>query len=84
MYDVTHMWGRRGFETYAISGIENALWDIIRKACGKPVYKILGGHKNSVRAYAAPSLKEPKIIRKECKEFVEQGYTAIKLRTGLG
>lgn len=84
MYDVTHMWGRRGFETYAISGIENALWDIIGKACGKPVYKILGGYKDSVRAYAAPSLKEPKIIRKECKEFVEQGYTAIKLRTGLG
>jgi L-alanine-DL-glutamate epimerase-like enolase superfamily enzyme len=71
-------------ETYAISGVEIALWDIIGKACNKPAYQILGGHKNSVRAYAAPSLKEPKVIEKECREFAEQTFTAIKLRTGLG
>ena len=53
MYNTTHMWGRRGFETYAISGIENAIWDIIGKACGKPIFKLLGGHKEVVRAYAA-------------------------------
>jgi L-alanine-DL-glutamate epimerase-like enolase superfamily enzyme len=84
MYVLTHMWGRRGMETYAISGIEIALWDIIGKACGKPVYKLLGGFKDKVRCYAAPSLKEPAIIKKECEKFVSEGFTAIKLRTGLG
>jgi len=84
MYGLTHMWGRRGMETYAISGIEIALWDIIGKACSKPVYKLLGGFKDKVRCYAAPSLKEPAIIKKECEKFVSEGFTAIKLRTGSG
>ncbi|MEM3384235.1 MAG: mandelate racemase/muconate lactonizing enzyme family protein [Nitrososphaeria archaeon] len=84
IFSATHMWGRRGMETYAISGIEIALWDIIGKACNRPVYKLLGGFKDKVRCYAAPSLKEPKIIKKECEKFVEEGFTAIKLRTGLG
>ena len=84
MFDATHLWGRRGMETYAISGIELALWDIIGKACKKPVYQILGGYKNRVRAYAAPSLKKPDEVEKECMDFITQGFTAVKLRVGLG
>jgi L-alanine-DL-glutamate epimerase-like enolase superfamily enzyme len=41
-----HDWaGRRGAMDYycAISGIEHALWDIVGKACGQPVYNLLGG-----------------------------------------
>jgi len=41
----TDFLGKRGStETFcAISGIEHALWDIAGKACGQPVYNLLGG-----------------------------------------
>ena len=37
----------------AISGVEIALWDLIGKACGQPVYRLLGGRcHDRIRAYA--------------------------------
>src|SRR5437867_6039425 len=37
----------------AISGVEIALWDIIGKACGQPVYRLLGGRCHQrITAYA--------------------------------
>ena len=84
MYRATHKWGRRGMETYTISGVDIALWDIIGKACDKPVYQLLGGYQNRIKAYFAPSLKEATVIAREVEEAVEKGFKAIKLRTGLG
>ena len=43
MYRATHKWGRRGVETYAVSGVDIALWDIMGKVCGQPVFRLLGG-----------------------------------------
>ena len=57
MFKATHKWGRRGLETYAMSGIDIALWDILGKVSGEPVYKLLGGYQRKVKAYAAPSLR---------------------------
>src|SRR6266436_2337190 len=37
----------------AISGVEIALWDLIGKACGQPVYRLLGGRcHDRIRTYA--------------------------------
>ena len=47
-------WGRRGGAIFmtALSGIEQALWDITGKAYGQPVYKLFGGPtREKVRAY---------------------------------
>jgi L-alanine-DL-glutamate epimerase-like enolase superfamily enzyme len=76
------MWGRRGVETYALSGVDIALWDLLGKVAGLPVYRLLGGHKSSVRAYLAPSLKPAREIVPECAAGVERGFSAIKLRIG--
>jgi D-galactarolactone cycloisomerase len=80
MLDATHMWGRRGVETYAISGIDIALWDILGKISGQPVYRLLGASKPRVRAYFAPSLKPAAEIVDEAQRAVEDGFTAMKLR----
>jgi D-galactarolactone cycloisomerase len=84
MYTATHMWGRRGVETYALSGVDIALWDLLGKISNQPIYKLLGAAKSKVRAYFAPSLKGPAEIVPECVQAVEKGYTALKLRVGLG
>ncbi|MQA98658.1 MAG: hypothetical protein GEV11_30285, partial [Streptosporangiales bacterium] len=42
MHRATHMWGRRGIETYALSGVDIALWDLLGKSLGAPVHRLLG------------------------------------------
>jgi L-alanine-DL-glutamate epimerase-like enolase superfamily enzyme len=81
MFDATHMWGRRGVETYAVSGVDIALWDLLGKIAGLPVYRLLGASKSSVRAYFAPSLKPTEQVVEEARQAKVDGYTAIKLRT---
>lgn len=82
MFESTHMWGRRGIETYALSGVDIALWDILGKVAGQPVYRLLGAVKSTARAYFAPSLKENGAVVDEAAEAAEAGFTAIKLRLG--
>ncbi|MDP9987414.1 L-alanine-DL-glutamate epimerase-like enolase superfamily enzyme [Arthrobacter oryzae] len=82
MLNATHMWGRRGIETYALSGIDIALWDLLGKASNQPVYRLLGASKSKVKAYYAPSLKPTEEIVEESIAAVEQGFFAMKLRNG--
>lgn len=80
MLEATHMWGRRGIETYALSGIDIALWDLLGKASNQPVYRLLGAAKSRVRAYFAPSLKPAAETVAEAEKAVADGFTAMKLR----
>ena len=53
MYWATAAYGRKGVAIMAISGVDIALWDLIGKARGEPVYRCLGGPtKQHVQAYA--------------------------------
>lgn len=66
----------------AISGVEIAMWDIIGKACNKPVYKLLGGRCHSVLpAYANGwygGARSPKEYANMAREAVARGYRALK------
>src|SRR5438270_10848332 len=54
MYEGTIYFGRQGAAIQAMSGVEIALWDIMGKATGQPVYKLLGGgFRKKFRAYAS-------------------------------
>src|SRR5690349_1147107 len=54
MYRSTINIGRKGLILEAISGIDIALWDILGKATGQPVYNLLGGRtRDRIRAYAS-------------------------------
>jgi len=61
--------------------IELALWDIIGKDAGKPVYELLGGSASPVRAYASTGQAIPADERIEHIEAcVDAGFEAVKLR----
>ena len=61
--------------TSALSGVDQALWDIKGKALGVPVYELLGGPtRNRVRVYAHASSDNPEAI----KRALAQGFTAFK------
>lgn len=64
----------------AISGIEQALWDIKGKAHHMPVYEFLGGAvKERMRVYCWIGGDRPDDVVQAAKEKFEQGYTAIKM-----
>src|SRR6266699_568261 len=47
-------YGRQGAVIQAMSGVEIALWDLVGKATGRPVYQLLGGgFRKKFRAYAS-------------------------------
>ncbi len=65
----------------ALSGIEQALWDILGKALEVPVYDLLGGRvRDKVRLYAnGPRGETPEEIAESCVALVEAGWGALKL-----
>lgn len=69
----------------AMSGIDQALWDIRGKATGWPLYRLLGGSRKAVPAYAggvALGYQEPAALVEEVRPHVALGYKAVKLRVG--
>ncbi|MCH8291198.1 mandelate racemase/muconate lactonizing enzyme family protein [Candidatus Poribacteria bacterium] len=74
--------GKRGaMDVYcAISGIEQAMWDIVGKALNTPVYNLLGGAcRDKIRVYAngwgGRTIEER---AERAKQLVENGFTAMK------
>lgn len=69
---------------FITAGIEMALWDIMGKATGLPVCKLLGGmFRKEVEFAAYIFIDSPKKMAAKCKEFVTQGYRTMKLKIGL-
>jgi galactonate dehydratase len=65
----------------AISGIEHALWDILGKTVGVPVYRLLGGKcRDKIRVYQSAGGNEPKAVADNATALVRKyGYTAVKM-----
>ena len=78
-------WGRPQIMT-AIAGVDIALWDLKGKAADMPVYKLLGGTRNTVPCYITGGYyQEGKTISdlvQECETYADMGYNAIKLKIG--
>lgn len=66
----------------AISGVEIALWDIVGKMCGQPVYKLLGGRcRERLPAYANGwygGARSPEDYAERARKAVGRGYRALK------
>jgi D-galactarolactone cycloisomerase len=72
--------GRGGSVEHAISGIDIALWDLMGKACGQPVSRLLGGdYRHAIKPYGSILFDEPEPLRKTLESVVERGFKAIKL-----
>jgi len=86
MFRSSISFGRKGAVLNAISAIDIALWDIIGKATNQPVYKLLGGKtKDRIRVYASNlHAVDLDILAEEAADYVQRGFTAMKLRFGWG
>ena len=61
--------------------LEVALWDLMGKISGLPLWKLLGGRSNRVRVYASTGERRPIPARVEsARRLREQGFPALKIR----
>lgn len=62
-----------------ISGIDEALWDIMGKFYNAPVYKLMGGPvKDKVKVYRGIGGATPELLAKDALLAKEQGYSIVK------
>lgn len=86
MYRSTLAWGRKGIGMAAISAIDIALWDLMGKATGHPVFKLLGGRtKEKIPCYASKLYRtDLSEMQREAQSYLDQGFNAMKMRFGYG
>lgn len=78
--------GRRGISTQVISAIDIALWDLMGKATGQPVHKLLGGYRDRIPAYIAGGYYEDgkglDELAQEMTDNLTLGAKAVKMKIG--
>jgi L-rhamnonate dehydratase len=71
MFRASLFYGRKGTVIEVISGIDLALWDIVGKAVGQPVYNLIGGKtKKKIPVYVTGNLTE---------RHLQEGFRHVKL-----
>ena len=79
----TFWFGRGGAITHAISGIDIALWDLLGKATGQPVGRLLGGrYRERVKPYASLLMREPAVTAERLLQLKDEGFRAFKIGWG--
>lgn len=87
MFRGTINYGRKGLVLEAISAVDIALWDIMGKTTGQPVYNLLGGRtKARIPVYASRLYAHRNLdtLAEQAAGFVREGFTAVKQRFGYG
>ncbi len=81
-----HQRGRRGMLMMAISGIDIALWDIIGQATNTPLYRLLGGYRDTLPAYASAGFyardKNAQALAEEVGGYAARGFRCVKIKVG--
>jgi L-alanine-DL-glutamate epimerase-like enolase superfamily enzyme len=77
--------GRRGLSISAIAGVDVALWDILGKSLGVPVWRLLGGRRaERMPAYASGGWADEANIGAQLKGYCDKaGFRAVKMRIGV-
>jgi L-alanine-DL-glutamate epimerase-like enolase superfamily enzyme len=85
MYKDSIYYGRRGVAIQVMSGVVNACYDIMGKAFGVPLCKLLGGqYRDRVKAYASTLFRPtPELMATAVREYLDRGFRAIKFGYGV-
>ena len=65
----------------ALSGVDGALWDILGKRCGVPVYQLLGGKvRTAVPLYGHAAARELPDLEDQVRKLMAQGYRHVRVQ----
>lgn len=81
---MVHSYWRNGpVLSNAISGADQALWDIKGKQAGMPVYELLGGKcREAAAVYGHAGGSSPEAVADSVRQFIENGYRYIRIQMG--
>lgn len=85
-FDGNPMYDAKGAAVAGLSGIDMACWDIMGKATGQPVCKLLGGlNRTEIPAYASDLHweEDPRVMARAAADFVERGFRTVKTHVGV-
>lgn len=86
IYQETYYHGRKGIVLACLSAIDIALWDILGKAAGQPVWRLLGGFSRPLRAYASSGYYRRDYSTDDLAADVAKaraaGYRGYKMKVG--
>jgi L-alanine-DL-glutamate epimerase-like enolase superfamily enzyme len=82
----SHQHGDGGVLPAAISGLDIATWDLLAREAGLPLYRLLGGYRDEIRAYASAGFyaegKDAEGLADEVRGYVEDGFRHVKIKVG--
>ena len=90
VYNLLRDHGQKGMPIQALSGVDIALWDIVGKVTGQPLYKLVGGRcrdRVPVYGYGMMLQRHDDLARRfaiEAKDIESRGFGAMKMKVGLG
>ena len=79
-----HYVGRGGIESFAISAVDVALWDLRGRRAGMPLWKLAGGAAGYARAYAGGidlAFPHEKLLA-NVRRYLSEGHDAVKIKLG--
>jgi L-alanine-DL-glutamate epimerase-like enolase superfamily enzyme len=87
MWRAVEYHGVQGVASFALAAADVALWDILGKAAGLPVYKMLGGFRDRIPAYAMcgwyyPNDSDLSQFRRAIEAHLAEGFHAVKIKVG--
>jgi L-talarate/galactarate dehydratase len=84
MWDRLNFIGRAGPGVMAMAAIDTALWDLLARQAGLPLYRLLGGDEPAIEVYGAGGWLSWPVERvvEEARSFAAAGYRAYKMRLG--
>jgi L-alanine-DL-glutamate epimerase-like enolase superfamily enzyme len=84
LWAVTDYHGTVGLALMGIAGVDIALWDLVGKAVGQPVWRLLGARRDRVPAYAMVGWLNYDLdqLKRVCATAIEQGFRGVKMKVG--
>ena len=80
---VSSYWRNGPVLNNALSGLDEALWDIKGKRANMPVYQLLGGKcRFAVDCYAHASGPTPEEVAERVQQFMDQGFRHVRIQQG--